>query len=137
MSDFMVITATKPIETRKTAQSDGMTTFLYFFLVRNDLYYLILGIFVNKMVLGEFLCVCVCMCVCGGVGGVLSHFNNLLRSLESEAGNEGPPSEKLRRVFLFARSEEDGFLVAFYKAYCTEINIPQSYLIFHLLTLGF
>ena len=50
---------------------------------------------------------------------------------------EGPPSENLRRVFLFTRSEEDGFPVAFYKAYCTEINIRQSCLSFHLLSIGF
>ena len=37
MSDFMVITATKPVETRKTAQSDGMITFFGLFFVRNDL----------------------------------------------------------------------------------------------------
>ena len=36
MSDFMVITATKPVETRKTAQSDGMITFLDFFFSKEQ-----------------------------------------------------------------------------------------------------
>ena len=90
-----------------------------------------MGVFVNTMVLGEFVCVCVSGCV-------LSHFINLLRSLESKAGDRGAPFRApKRRVFLFTRSEEDGFPVAFYKAYCTEINIRQSCLSFHLLSIGF
>ena len=48
-----------------------------------------MGVFVNTMVLGEFVCVCV-------MGCVLSHFINLLRSLESEAGDRGAPFRELK-----------------------------------------
>ena len=64
MSDFMVITATKPVETRKTAQSDGMITFLDFFFSKEQFVILIMGVFVNTMVLGEFVCAFVCGGVC-------------------------------------------------------------------------